>query len=129
MDEEPSHTPAQRRKVWLELEKKDRPGIDFTGTVYFEDGGGYQRQHHIYSFPFYYIDYCLAQTAALEFWGASEENWRDAFRRYLDFTKQAGTKTFVELLRRAKLKTPFEQGGIKAVWEKVMDWIDGKADN
>lgn len=129
MYEEPGHTPAQRRKVWLELEKKYRPWIDFTGTVYFEDGGGYQRQHHIYSFPFYYIDYCLAQTAALEFWGASEENWRDAFRRYLDFTKQAGTKTFVELLRRAKLKTPFEQGCIKAVCEKVMDWIDGKAAN
>ena len=130
MYEDPSHTPAQRRKVWLELEKKYRPWIDFTGTVYFEDGGGYQRQHSAsIRFPFTTLITALHKTAALEFWGASEENWRDAFRRYLDFTKQAGTKTFVELLRRAKLKTPFEQGCIKAVCEKVMDWIDGKAAN
>ena len=38
------------------------------GDSFYGEAMGWQRQSHIYKTPFYYIDYCLAQTVALEFW-------------------------------------------------------------
>lgn len=40
---------------------------------FYSEGQGWQRQHHIYSSPFYYIDYCLAQTVSLQFWALHPE--------------------------------------------------------
>ncbi len=84
-------------------------------------GGGYQRQHHIYSFPLYYIDYCLAQTTALEFWCASEKDWAEAFGRYLTFLKQGGTKTYVQLVELAGLELPFRDGCISRLCGEIRE--------
>ncbi|MCI8442499.1 MAG: M3 family oligoendopeptidase [Provencibacterium sp.] len=116
--ENPTLTPKERKGVWAKLEKKYRPWICFDGVPFFEDGG-YQRQHHIYSAPLYYIDYCLAQTAALCFWSQSQQDWENAFSRYLRFTHAGGTKTFTELLAEAGLPSPFEEGGLRAVCRQV----------
>ena len=110
--ENPGMSPDERRQTWLQLEHLYRPWIDFSGMPYFSEGGGYQRQHHIYSFPLYYIDYCLAQTTALEFWSASEKDWKEAFSRYLAFVRAGGTKTYVELVSTAELELPFVDGCI-----------------
>ena len=122
--EKPDMTPKQRKKLWASLEKKYRPWIDFDNLEFFKDGGGYQRQHHIYSFPLYYIDYCLAQTVALEFWSQSNKNWEKAFENYLSFVSLGGTKTFVELVKHSKLNLPFNQGCIKALSSEILDWVE-----
>ncbi|MFI5139866.1 MAG: M3 family oligoendopeptidase, partial [Sphingobacteriales bacterium] len=54
--ENPDLTPAERKKVWLDMEKKYRPWVDYDGIDYLERGGAWQRQAHIYRSPFYYID-------------------------------------------------------------------------
>jgi oligoendopeptidase F len=113
MYENPELTPAERKQTWMKLEKTYRPWINFDNLPFFCEGGGYQRQHHIYSFPLYYIDYCLAQTTALEFWSASEKDWKDAFSRYLTFVKAGGTKTYVDLVKLAGLELPFHDGCIR----------------
>ena len=61
----PKLTPKERCDAWLELEKKYRPYMDFDDVDFYARGSGWQRQLHIYQYPFYYIDYCLAQTVAL----------------------------------------------------------------
>ena len=119
MYERPGLSPDERKQVWKRLEAKSRPWIDFGGLPFFGAGGGYQRQHHIYSFPLYYIDYCLAQTTALEFWVASEKDWKEAFGRYLAFVKAGGTRTYAELVRRAGLGYPMENGCLKRLAEAV----------
>ncbi|MVB10332.1 Peptidase family M3 [Caprobacter fermentans] len=123
MYEKPNLSPDERKHVWKELEAKYRPWIDFDHLPFFEDGGGYQRQHHIYSFPLYYIDYCLAQTAALEFWIASEKDWDESFSRYLTFVKAGGSKTYEELVKAAGLEYPMDQGCVKHMSEPIMDWF------
>ena len=119
MYEHPELTPEQRREKWLELEKLYRPWIDFGGLPYFSQGGLWQRQHHIYSDPLYYIDYCLAQTTALEFWAASENDWHEAFDRYLRFVDAGGTKTYLELCGLAGLRSPFADGTLRDVGAAV----------
>lgn len=123
MYENPGMTPYERKQTWLKLEKEYRPWIDFDNLPFFCEGGGYQRQHHIYSFPLYYIDYCLAQTTALEFWSASEKDWKEAFSRYLTFVKAGGTKTYVELINLSGLELPFNDGCIKKLCNEVNDLL------
>lgn len=117
----PELSPKERKEVWLELEKKYRPWLDFEGLEFFCDGGGYQRQHHIYSFPFYYIDYCLAQTVALEFWSASKKDWHEAFDRYLTFLRSSGDHTFVQVVEQAGLKLPFRPNCLEGLSKEILD--------
>lgn len=117
----PELSPQERKKVWLELEQKYRPWMDFEDLEFFRDGGGYQRQHHIYSFPFYYIDYCLAQTVALEFWSASKKDWKEAFARYLEFLRRSGDHTFVQVVEQAGLKLPFRPNCLEGLSREILD--------
>ena len=125
MYKNPGLTPAQRKQTWRDLERKYRPWIDFGSLEFFRDGGGYQRQHHIYSFPLYYIDYCLAQTTALEFWAASEKDWKNAFARYLSFVRDGGSKTYVQLVSDTGLELPFHDGCIKKLSAEIREWMRG----
>ncbi len=121
---EPDLTPAQRNAVWMELEHKYRPWIDFEDLPFYGRGAGWQRQLHVYLYPFYYIDYCMAQTVALQFWQASLADRGDTWQRYLAFAEAGGTKTFVELVADAGMKLPYAPGCIREVGEKISRWLD-----
>ena len=124
MYEQPELTPAQRNETWLKLEKKYRPWIDFDGLPFYSRGAGWQRQLHIYLYPLYYIDYCMAGTMALQFWMAAMKDRADAWRRYLAFVDAGGTKTFVELVQAAGLKLPYAPGAIGEVARAAADWLE-----
>ena len=124
MYENPDLTPAQRNETWLKLEKKYRPWIDFEDLPFYGRGAGWQRQLHIYLYPLYYIDYCMAQTMAFQFWMASMENREDAWKRYLAFVDIAGTKTFEEAAQAVGMKLPYAPGCIKEIGEAISKWID-----
>lgn len=111
----PELTPAERHEAWAKLERTYRPYIDMTGIPFYGNGRGWQRQLHIYHYPFYYIDYCLAQTAALTFRNIMMTDYNDAWERYMKFVNEGGKKTFVELCAVAGIKTPFEDGALKEI--------------
>ena len=117
--ENPDMTPDERDAAWLELERQFRPHISMAGMPYLEKGTRWQYQMHIYESPFYYIDYCLAQTAAFQFLLASRENYADAFARYLRLSKQGGEKVWTDLLAEAGFPSPFEPGALKDLAARV----------
>lgn len=120
----PSLSPGERNKLWLELEGKYRPWVDFDGLPFYGRGGGWQRQLHIYVSPFYYIDYVLAQAVALQFFLAHNADKPDAWRRYLALVNKAGAETYTGLVKAAGLRTPFEAGAMRSVSEAVSGWIE-----
>lgn len=122
--ENPEMTPEQRNELWLSLEKKYRPWIDFDNLPFYSRGGGWQRQLHIYEVPLYYIDYCMAQTVAFQFWNLSRENYAEAWKRYMTFVDKAGTATFAELVESAGLKVPYHAGCIKEIGERISRWLE-----
>ena len=122
--ENPERTPEQRNELWLSLEKKYRPWIDFDNLPFYSRGGGWQRQLHIYEVPLYYIDYCMAQTVAFQFWNLSRENYAEAWKRYMTFVDKAGTATFAELVESAGLKVPYHAGCIKEIGESISRWLE-----
>lgn len=123
--EKPEMTPQQRHAVWKELLGVYMPWVKLDGEIpFYADGEGWQRQHHIYSMPFYYIDYCLAQTVSLEFWKMIGENKEEAWQRYMAYTVQGGSRTFTDLLKNAGLVSPFDEACLKGVCEKASAFLD-----
>ena len=121
--EQPALTPDERNRLWLDLEKKYRPWMDFDGLPFYSRGAGWQRQLHIYQEPFYYLDYCMAQMVALQFWQASLADREDAWRRYLRFVDEAGTRTFRELVEDAGLLVPYAPGAVASVGREIAGWL------
>ena len=111
----PEMTPAERKATWLRLEKEYQPHFDYDGDPFFGAGGRWQRQSHIYEVPFYYIDYCLAQTCALAFRIAMERDFADAWERYCALSRKAGTERFTDLVTGAGLKSPFAPGCMEEI--------------
>ena len=123
--EKPELTPAQRHAEWKRLLGIYMPWMKLDGDIpFYAEGEDWQRQSHIYSSPFYYIDYCLAQTVALEFWAMIQKDRKDAWEHYMAYTKQGGSRTFVELLKNADLATPFDEECLKGVCETAKQWLN-----
>lgn len=118
--EKPDMTPAERHAEWKRLMGIYMPWEKLDGEIpFYAEGEHWQLKHHIYSSPFYYIDYCLAQTVSLEFWAMIQENPKNAWNHYMAYTKQGGSDTFTNLLKKADLNSPFEENTLKEVCEKV----------
>ncbi len=123
MYERPELTPEERNEVWLGLEAKYRPYIDFDALPFYSRGAGWQRQLHIFMYPFYYIDYCMAQTIALEFFLLANENRELAWKKYLAFVDKAGTDTFEGIVKSAALELPYGEGAIASIAGKLKIWL------
>jgi len=111
----PLMTPDERNAAWNVLERKYRPYMNARGMKYFEKGTRWQYQMHIYESPFYYIDYCLAQSDALQFLFKSLKDYDSAFAAYLKFTSHGGSAFFTDMLKEAGIRSPFEDGALAEV--------------
>ncbi|MBD5098100.1 MAG: M3 family oligoendopeptidase [Clostridiales bacterium] len=121
----PDMTPAQRHGVWKKLLGVYMPWMKLDGDIpFYAEGEGWQRQHHIYSSPFYYIDYCLAQTVSLQFWALLQKDSKAAWEKYMAYTCQGGSRTFTDLLKNAGLDSPFEEKCLRGVCEAASAWLD-----
>ena len=125
MYEHPELTPAQRHAEWKRLLGIYMPWQKLDGEIpFYSDGEGWQRQLHIYGSPLYYIDYCLAQTVALEIWSLMQKDPADAWAHYMAYTRQGGSRVFTELLSNADLDSPFEEECLRKVCKTAKDWLD-----
>ena len=122
--EKPEMTPKERHAEWKRLLGIYMPWMKLDGEIpFYSEGEGWQRQMHIYQMPFYYIDYCLAQTVALEFWAMIQKEPRNAWECYMAYTKQGGSRTFTDLIKNAGLATPFDEECLKGVCETATQWL------
>lgn len=123
--EHPEWAAAERNECWLRLQREYMPWLSAeAGLDFYASGRAWQRQRHIYESPFYYIDYCLAQTVSLEFWAMIQRGRAPAWDTYMAYTRPAGTLTFRELLKQAGLGDPFEPGTLRGVAEAAAVWLD-----
>ena len=122
--ENPELTPKERRMKWLEIERKYLPSRYYEDIPELDEGLFFYRQGHLFSAPFYYIDYTLAQVCAFQFWKKANENREKAWKEYLHLCKLGGTKPFLELVKEANLENPFEDGTISNIVPELRKYID-----
>ena len=123
--EYPEFGPEERHQVWQELLGVYMPWVRPDDIPFYGEGKQWQRQSHIYRRPFYYIDYCLAQTVALNFWARIQENREKAWETYMNYTRLGGSMVFTDLLKEAGLESPFEPETMKKIASRVMEFLNG----
>ncbi|MBZ0202557.1 MAG: M3 family oligoendopeptidase [Ignavibacteria bacterium] len=123
--ENPEASPKERNQAWLRIEKKYLPYIDYDKNEFLENGGRWQQQRHIFTSPFYYIDYCLAQICAFQFWKKSIDNREKALEDYLRLCKAGGSLSFLELVKTADLISPFKDNCIESFVGEIDKWLEG----
>ncbi|WP_028274639.1 M3 family oligoendopeptidase [Atopococcus tabaci] len=123
--ENPEMTPEERKATWRKLEKMYNPHKDYSENPFLEQGTFWFRQGHIFEDPFYYIDYTLAQVCAFQFWKRAlidkdETAWSD----YLEICRVGGTQSFLEMVKTANLKSPFEEGSLTGVTQALEEELN-----
>ena len=121
--ENPDMTPAERKAAWSKLEKEYKPHLDYGDNEYLAQGGYWQRQLHIYDSPLYYIDYCLAQTCALQYKVKMDANFKAAWESYLKLCKLSASDFFTAMIKEVGLASPFEDGCLKNIVEKLEKYV------
>ena len=115
----PNLTPKERKQVWKDLERDYKPHLFYDGLEFFENGCFWQKQHHIYSFPLYHIDYVIAQLCAFEYKIWMDKDRKAAWQSYLKLCRMSAAKFHTELLEEAGLETPFKNGVLAKIVENL----------
>ena len=119
----PKMDAKERRSIWREIEQKYMPWRDYDGNAFLEEGGFWMQKQHIFLYPFYYIEYALAQICAFQYYGRMKEDRNAAWNDYLKLCKAGGTKGYFELLEIGNLLNPFKEGTVEKATEHVIKEI------
>jgi len=112
----PELTPEERHAAWKGLEERYQPFINYDKDLPFHAmGGAWMKKDHIFTTPFYYIDYCLSQMCALELWEESQTDMNSALNKYNKLCAAGGNDTFLNLIKDAGIDSPFDVDVIKRV--------------
>lgn len=122
--ENPNMTHEERKTYWRYLEKEYIPHREYSDNAFLASGGYWERQHHIFENPLYYLDYTIAQVVSLEFFEESLVDHKKAFEKYLAFDKLGGKYPFRKLLKEANIRNPFDGDTLKEVAESTMKYLD-----
>ncbi|WP_116125593.1 M3 family oligoendopeptidase [Lewinella sp. IMCC34183] len=123
--ENPDLDNAGRNAIWKRMEAAYLPHLDYSDNDHLQAGTFWQSQGHIFSVPFYYIDYCLAQICAFQFLLKDEKDHASAWADYVKLCKAGGSQSFLELVKLAGLENPFEDGVVKKIADRVGERLFG----
>lgn len=114
---------AARDARWLALRARFEPGVDWS-DLESERVARWYRQLHIFLYPFYYIEYGIAQLGALQVWLQSRRDRREAVASYRRFLALGATRSLPELYAAAGARLVFEPAGmvplVAAVEEEIV---------
>jgi oligoendopeptidase F len=113
---------AARDSAWLEVRARFERGVDW-GGLEAERVSRWYRQLHIFEYPFYYIEYGIAQLGALQLWRSSLADPKGTMRRYREALALGGTATLPEMYRTAGAALVFnarEMGELVAAVESEL---------
>lgn len=117
-----------RDQKWLELRRRfEGDSVDWNGLDAERIARWYQ-QPHFFAWPFYYIEYGLAQLGALQVWRNSLRNQADAVRKYREALALGGTRSLPELYKAAGARLIFDRQGMHELISVVEEELEKLAD-
>jgi M3 family oligoendopeptidase len=119
----PTVTPAERNQEWSRLERLYMPWRHTDAIPEANEGRQWQFQRHIYESPFYYIDYALAQTCALQYWQAAQKDPVRTFDDYLRICRIGGSMPFLDIVAAGNLRSPFRPDTLPIMVNAVDAWL------
>lgn len=122
--ENPDMTAMERRTVWKELEKVYMPWRDYDGNAFMEMGGYWMQKQHIFLYPFYYVDYAMAQIGAFEFYTKMKADRSTAWTDYYRLCQAGGSMGYFKLLEYSGLHNLLKEGSVKEALQAVFDELE-----
>lgn len=119
--ENPAMSAKGRRAVWRDIERTYLPWRDYDGVEFLEEGGFWMQKQHVFLYPFYYVDYALAQVCAFALYGRMKQDRAAAWASYLALCRAGGSKGYFELLALAGLDNPFAEGSVEQAVRHVIE--------
>lgn len=119
--ENPEMTVMERRAVWRDLEKIYMPWRNYAGNEFLESGAFWIKQQHIFLYPFYYVDYAMAQMGAFEFYTKMKEDRKAAWADYYKLCAAGGSMGYFDLLKYSGLHKVLEDGSVKLILKGVFE--------
>ncbi len=120
----PGHSVEERDIAWLEIFNEFTPScLDWTGVEQYKTKQ-WQKQLHLYEFPFYYIEYGFAQLGAIAIWRNYCENPTETIDNYVNALKLGYTKPIGEIYETAGIRFDFSSEYIKTLAAFVKMKID-----
>lgn len=119
--ENPEMTVMERRAVWSGLEKIYMPWRNYAGNEFLEIGAFWIKQQHIFLYPFYYVDYAMAQMGAFEFYTKMKEDRKAAWADYYKLCAAGGSMGYFDLLKYSGLHKVLEDGSVKIILKGVFE--------
>jgi oligoendopeptidase F len=116
------HAAAARDAAWLRIRSRFERGVDWTGLEQ-ERVARWYRQLHIFLYPFYYIEYGLAQLGALQVWRNSLRDPSGAVRGYREALALGATRSLPDIYARAGAALTFDAPTIAALVAQVEERI------
>ena len=119
---------AARDAEWVRLRTRFERGVDWSGLEQ-ERVARWYRQLHIFLYPFYYIEYGIAQVGALQVWRNSLDNPGAAVARYRDALALGAVHSLPEIYRTAGARLTFDPraiGELVQLVEREIGKIRGK---
>ena len=114
----PNHTRAERTAAWLAL--MDRFGGDVDWTGYEETRANlWHKQLHIFLYPFYYVEYGIAQLGALQVWANSKRNKKESLANYQRALALGNSRPLPELFAAAGCRFSFNSETVKPLVQLV----------
>lgn len=110
--------PAARDQAWLAIRDRFEGGIDWTGLEK-ERVARWHRQLHIFLYPFYYIEYGIAQLGALQIWRNSLGNESEALAAYRAALALGATRSLPDIYGAAGTRLIFDAAGLAQLVELV----------
>ncbi len=99
--------PANCDAAWLDLWRRYIPGVDWSGLEA-EAMTGWHRKLHIHRYPFYYLEYGLAQLGAVQVWSNALKDQAGAVSDYRRGLALGNTVPLPELFRAAGGRLAFD---------------------
>lgn len=120
----PGHTRDDRTAAWLALGERFETPTDWSGYEAHRESS-WQRQLHIFCYPFYYIEYGIAQLGALQIWNTYKQDPELALGNYRAALALGGSRPLPQLFEAAGAKLAFDAGTITPLMDRVGEELAG----
>jgi oligoendopeptidase F len=114
---------AARDAAWLRIRGRFERGVEWSGLEP-ERIARWYRQLHIFMYPFYYIEYGIAQVGALQVWRNSLRSPEAAVARYREALSLGAVQGLPEMYRAAGARLSFDAGLIRELVGLVEEQIE-----
>ncbi len=119
----PEHTRAERRAAWSGLIARYGGAVDWTGYEEAREHS-WHRQLHIFLYPFYYIEYGIAQLGALQVWRNAQTDRAGAVAAYRRALGLGGSRPLPQLFEAAGTRFDFSEATLTPLVQAIRSELD-----